>query len=121
MDDAALVCVFQRHADLNCRLDKRCKILGRLLMQARALDEFHHNEWSLVHLARVVDRDDIGVIELCDRLGLSKEARSPLRFHLEASHDFYRHIALKSRVKGAVNRAHATLAEFTFETVAIIK
>ena len=121
MDDAALVGMLKRLADLNCGADQRFEIVGRLLMQAGPFDEFHHNEGSFVHLACVVDRDDIGVIELGDRFSLLQQPRSAFCFHLVASHEFHRHFALQSCVEGAVNSAHASLAEHFFQTVTIAK
>jgi hypothetical protein len=121
MDDAALVGMLERHTNLTGKVNKLIKIAGGAFMQAGSLDEFHHNEGSVAHLACVVNRDDIGVIELGDGFGLLKEARSAFCFHLVAGDEFHRHLALERRVEGAMHGAHASLAELFLKAVSIDK
>ncbi len=64
--------------DLTC--DAQClgKVPGAIffqdLQQLAALDELQHDEVEIAVLAHVVDRDDIGVIQLRDREGFAPEA-----------------------------------------------
>ena len=90
-------------------------------MQAGPLDEFHHDEGSLVHLARVVDRDNVGVVKLGDRFGFPQQPRPPLSLHFIAGHELHRDLALQRRVEGAVDCTHTSMAKFFFEAIAIVE
>jgi len=90
-------------------------------MQASPLDEFHHDEGSLFHLARVVDRDNIGVIELGDGFGFPQQPRAPLSLHFVPGDELDRYLPFKRRIKCAVDCAHTSMAKFIFEAIAIVE
>ena len=59
-----------------------------------------------------VDRGDVGVIELGEELRFALEARQALLVLGEGGRqDLDRHLALQARVGGAIDLAHAALAE----------
>ena len=76
VDDAALVGVVDGLGHLGHqpgRLARRQRAVGGLLGQAAALDEAHAEVVLALVLADLVDRHDVGVVEVGGRLGLDVE------------------------------------------------
>ncbi len=72
VQDSALVGVLHRVGDCRHQLGRRPRLLEfrEPLREISPLDELHAEEATAVLFADVVDRHDIGMIELGDRLGL---------------------------------------------------
>ncbi len=79
----------------------------------------HHKEGLSVFLAVVVHRDDGGVLERGDGLGLALEAGAERAVVQElARQHFDRYVALEARIVPAQDRRHAAFGDLRFDFVA---
>ena len=85
-----------------------------------AVEQLHHEEeQAVVGLAEVGDADAVVVVEARGRARLAVEARD--RFGVGGqlgAQDLHRHRLVHERVRGAIDGAHAALAEPLDQTVA---
>ncbi len=115
MDDALVVRELQRLADLGDDLQRlaRRKPAGPLeLPQVQPIHEFHEEIGEPVHLTELVDRDNVRMVQLGQRAGLSPEAfgkagpaRGLRRQNLQGDHPVKRALA------GLIDRSHAPFAD----------
>ena len=115
VDDASLVGGFQRLGDLFG--DRQCFVEGNLplldaICQRWAFDEFEHQRSHAVSFFEAVDGSDVRMVQGGENLRFTLEPyeavwvrREGIRQRLE------RHIAVKFGVVGAVDLAHAALAD----------
>ena len=98
-------------------LEHRLPVPRRLepLPHRLALDELHRDVQTLVVLAHVVDRDDVGVVETRHRLGLALHPSARLGRHRalgpHASHELDRDLPVELRIEGRVHDPHPAGAD----------
>ncbi len=85
---------------------------GDQLGEPLALDQLHGEEADTLGLLDRVDRDDVGMIQRGQGLGLPLEAVEPLRIcgqlgrqHLQG------HLAVEAQILGTINLAHTARTE----------
>jgi hypothetical protein len=123
VDEAVGVGGVQGGGDLSADRDGACR-LGLALrpqqrLQVGAVDVAHHQVQLRVDLARVVDRDDVRVLERRRRLRLRQEARPEVLVPRELRDDQLEgHGPLQAAVVGAVDDAHPAAADKLLEPVA---
>ena len=89
--------------------------------------QLHHDEGHRAHgtgqlgLSGIVDRDNVGVVELGNSLGFAKQAGAAFGAQAGSAQHLDRDVSLQQRVVGAVDCAHATLTEFGVEAVTSIE
>src|SRR5262249_42180598 len=95
------------------------------VVQALALQELGDQEgylWRALVDAIVGHRDDVGVAQLAERLGLQAEARKKrLAPRQLGEDDLERERLVEVDVDGAVDRPHAAAAEAALEAVAAVE
>jgi hypothetical protein len=121
VDDAALVRLLEAGRDLQRdpkRLVEREPAALDPLLQRLALDQFHHqevNRRSRLGMRRLLDgmdAGDVGMVQRRQHLRLAGEAGHPRGIVGEGlRQQLQRDVAAELRVPGAVDRAHAALAE----------
>ena len=115
MDDPLVVGVLQGIADLRHdgqRLARRQTPGFEQLAQVHPVHELHEKVEQPVGLAELVERDDAGMVELGQRLGLAGEAFGKGRVVADARRqDFQGDDAVERLLPGFVDRAHAALAD----------
>ena len=80
--------------------------------QVHPVHELHEEEEQPVGLTELVERDDAGMIELGQRLGLAGEAFREGRIAADAGReDFEGDDAVERLLPGFVDRPHAALAD----------
>ena len=93
-------------------------LVGEDRAQIPALDVAHRDEQHALDLARVVDRDDVRVL---DRGGLGRFAGEPLAKRVVlgelGGQDLQRHIPVEAQVAGQVDHAHAAATDDAFDAV----
>jgi hypothetical protein len=83
-----------------------------------AVDELHGEEARSLGLIDGEDRDDVGVAQGGDGLGLALEEGPSLGIgDRAADEELDRHVALELEIAGLPDRAHAALAELLDEAV----
>ena len=99
--------VGQRVGDVEDPLDRQAA-LGNGAVEGLALDELHREEVDALGFFNREDRDDAGMIEGGQGLGLAAEALQAIRAcgHPGGQH-LERHVAPELRVGGAIHLAHA--------------
>jgi hypothetical protein len=115
MNDALLVCRFQRLGDLlrdRQRFVERDRTTHEALRQVVALDQFHHQRDPVHALLEAEDLRDVRMVERRKYFGFALKARQPLGIgrqrrwqHLD------RHLTLQVRVGRPIHLPHAALAE----------
>jgi len=121
VQNAPLVGVIERSRnladDVSRHVEGQRLVVHDVLERAR-LDELHGDIAQVAFLAKVVDGQDVGVIEPSDGLGLTGEAHSKARLvgkvgwqHLEG------HVAIQRRLVGFVHRGHAPLANLLDDAI----
>ena len=121
MDDALVVSAGQTACDLPAELGRFAGAngaLGQTLAQCLAFEKFRHDERRTVVRAEVVDREDVGVGQRRDCLGLAFESGEVLgvigqlaRQHLD------RNLAIEFGVDCAPDLAHASFADLLDDSV----
>jgi hypothetical protein len=72
-------------------------------------------------LSCIVDRDDVGVIQLSRRLRLTQQASPAFAAQPQIAQHLDRHITIQQPVASAVNHPHTAPAKFSLERVALLK
>ena len=115
MDDALLVGRRQPARDLGADLDGLAHGQGaarHALAQRLAFEQLRHDVGRALVVTRVVDRQDVGMVELARGAGLLLEAAEPVGVGREGGgQDLDRHVARQARVAGAVDLAHSARAQ----------
>ncbi len=84
-----------------------------------ALHKRHHVEHGAAYLARVVQRQDVRVLEVGRRLDLGEEPLGPDYRGEFGTQDLDRHVALVAQIAGQVDRRHPARAELALDPVAV--
>ncbi len=120
MDDFAPVGIVESLGDLDAdlqALDERQVFLqslqaAQMVAQTAAVDVLHSDEQAQFGVAEVVDADDRGMIKLGGRARLLNQASAELVLAGKvAVHDLDGHLPLQIEIGGAIDRAHAAIAE----------
>jgi len=120
MDDADPVCLFEYIAnlrrDLNGAVWRKSSFARERLRKRFALDEFHDDEMATIgQTARVEDHRRMRVAKLGHRSCFAKEPIGDVAIRSEfAFDDLYSNRSFEPEVRGEVDSAHATRADFTF-------
>jgi len=115
MQDSLTVGVTQRVPD--CSYDFEDPILCRPAavqnrLERLAFNKFHHQEWLPEMISEVVDRNDVGVVELGDHLCLPLEPPQELGIlHKGGMHYLDGDVAVQRRMVRLEDRSHSALAE----------
>ncbi len=123
MDQTLGVCCVQRISDLGRDRDRPpardVPLAAQHRLEVHAVDEPHRDEQAAVRLARVVDRNDVRVVEACGEARLAQETlaealvvRELLDEQLEGDG------ALEAHVLRPVDLAHATASDESADLVA---
>ncbi|MDH3943421.1 MAG: hypothetical protein OEV06_04945, partial [Anaerolineae bacterium] len=120
VDDALFVGMLEGGANLAGNGHDGVQVLGRLLVKGISSDQLHDNEWSAIDFAGIENGDNIGVIELGNELGFMEKAGLALGAKLEVGEDLDSDVAVEGLIMGAIDGAHATLAELGLDLVAIV-
>ena len=91
---------------------------GEPISERAAVDELHRNEDLIVVRARVVRRDDVGVREPRDGLGLTEDAALRRARGLLDANELQRHPPVELGVARGIDGAHRALAELLLDDVA---
>ncbi len=93
-----------------------------MIAQAAAVDVLHGDEQPLIGVAEVIDADDRGMIELGGRARLLHQPLAKFVLVSEvAVHQLDRHLPLQVQIGGAIDRAHAAVAEQGIEAIPFIQ
>ena len=121
VDDAGGVGGVEGLADLGQQVDR---LLGRQrpgrdpLLQVAAVDQAHRDDQLVVLLARVVDRDDVGVIEAGGEARLAQEPLAEALVAAEVAGDhLQRHLAIEGEMGRPVDDAHPAARDQRVEPV----
>jgi len=122
VDDAALVREGEplQHSDRDVEFGDEAE---RHLMREQfgdilPFDELHRDVEVSVHLAEVVDRDDVRVLERSRRLGLAQEPLAQIIVLRERlPHDLDRDAPLEHRIERAIHDAHRAFTDSLFDVV----
>jgi hypothetical protein len=122
VDDAALVEVIQREGDLfdvsDRALERNRTPFGDQLKNVGAVDELERNKEVPLDLPRVVNGDDVFVLELGRRLSLGFKAADE-RFVRGALfvQDLERDGPLEGRIDREIDRPHSAGAELSLDLI----
>src|ERR1700739_1225016 len=93
-------------------------VAGDGLLQALALEPFHHNEGMAVIVFDPVNRADVGMIKQRSSPGLAGESLQRLRVASEIFRDeFQRYVAPEFQVLGLINHTHTPSPELAEDAV----
>jgi hypothetical protein len=123
VDDVVRVGIGQRVGDFPGQpdrlLDRERLIPRHPLPQRLALDQRHDVEQEPFGVARVMQGENVGMVELGGGADLTQEAITAQGGGQFRPQHLDRHLAIVSQVVGEIDRGHATLPQFTFNFVAI--
>jgi hypothetical protein len=115
MNNALLVRRSQRFSNLlrdRNAFVERHRALGNAICKRRPFDELHDQSPGAVRFFKAVNCRDVGMIQRCENLGFTLEARRSLGVTCERlAQDLQRDIALEPRVTRAIHLAHAARSE----------
>ncbi|CAM5562379.1 hypothetical protein STENM36S_09314 [Streptomyces tendae] len=90
-------------------------VLGEVVGEVGAVDVLHDEEQLLALAARVVHRDQAGVVDLCGHPALAHEPAAQfvglLSGHLVGAQQLHRHAPVQAPVVGRPDLSHAALAD----------
>ena len=116
MDDPLLVGRFERPRRLLSQLDDlrfRQSSRDRPLLQGDSGYEFHRQKVEVLFGVKIVDRGDIGVVELGEGHGFPAEALSRLLIGKSPGRqDFQGDVPFQAFVSGPIDNAHAAGPDF---------
>ena len=123
VDDAPLVGVPQGIGDFpghpHRLVDRELLVAGQPVAQRFALDERHHVKHGAVHLARIVEREDVGVLQVGGGPDLLEEPfRANDHGELGLQH-LERDLPVVAEVLRQIHRGHAALAQLPLDPVAV--
>ncbi len=121
MNNAVRVGVLERGADLGCDGEYLGQISWASGVERLALHQFHDDEGGLVGLPRVVDRDNVGVVEPGGGAGFGQKSSAAFRSQSSSREDFNRDRTVQQGIVSAVDHAHPAPAQFTFQAVAVLE
>jgi hypothetical protein len=79
-------------------------------MYVPPFDIFHDNEGHFTEFADVVHGDDIGVVQLGDRLGFLLQLSPTVRTQTKVGKNLYRDIPIQFGIVGAQDRSSSAFA-----------
>ena len=99
-------------------IGREAPVVAHLGGEVVPVDEAHRDEERPVLLARLVDGDDVGVLEGGRHARLALEALAELRVGRELGHDdLERHTAAQATVDREVDHAHAAAPDLALDVV----
>ena len=123
VDDALLVGVLQRPRGLPRDAQRLPAGPSALPLESvphrLALDVRHGEPETPCRLARVVDRNDVGVLQPGRELDLAKEALGAHPVRRYGIEDLERDLAVVAEIPGEPDRRHAALAQSALDGVAV--
>jgi hypothetical protein len=90
-----------------------------LLLERRALHQLHHDEGDALCFPGVVNRSDVGVVELGGRLGFAQKAGATFVVQGGLGEDLDRDVPLEHGVVTAIYDPHAAPADLGIKAVAL--
>ena len=121
--DALLVRVLERIGDLardpERVLDRELLLTVQSVAQRLPVHEGHHIEQEPARLSRVVQRQDVRVLQVCGRPDLGEKAFATQRGGEVRMEDLHRHAALVLEVQRQVDGRHPATAELALDAVAV--
>src|SRR5262245_16459104 len=88
------------------------------IAQRPSFDKFRDDEVAPVLAAKVVDGDDVGMVERAHRAGFALESAHPLRIADEMQgQEFERHTPPEPRVESEIDRTHPAAPQLLDQTV----
>ena len=121
MNDVVAVGVFEREADVLNDLQRVGQGQGHQRSKRVAFDQLHDDEGRAINFTGIVYGYDVRMIELGDGLGFAQEARAALRAEFGVAQHFNRYVTIEELIVRAINCAHAAVAEFGVEAIALIE
>ncbi len=99
--------------------EARCQgSLDEALLEVGALDVAHGQVVRALDLARVIDRDDVGVVDGCGELRLAQEARPEgLVVSVVGRQQLERNATVQTGVRGEVHDTHAAAADDRLDVI----
>ena len=117
MDDAVRMGVFEGGAHLAGEVDDLLDAFRWLVVERRALDQFHYDEGGIPGFACIVDRSDVGMVEQGSSPGFAQEAGAALAIQYGLGKDLDRDVPLEQGVVSTVDDGHAALADLGVKAV----
>ena len=115
MNDALLVCRFERVRDLlrnHQRFGQRNRPLRDAIGERRPVDELHHERTHAARLLEAVNVRDVRVVQRREQLRFAAETREALGIVRDRwQQDLDGDVAIQLRVVGPIDLAHAADAE----------
>ena len=126
VDDTALMRVHKGFCDLLCKMQdlapRERAFFIHVLPERDAVYKFHNYVLDNIAVADVIDRDNIGVRQHCDRVRLRAESASELLVRRRiVAHYLHCDISVEPVVKRLVNDRHSALADNLKNIVAPVK
>src|SRR5262245_30386180 len=91
-----------------------------VLLEVLAVDVLEDDVLPTILLAAIDDRDDVGVLELCGRAGLTLEALHEVSVRaVLLVEDLQRDVALEQRVPGLVDAGHPSVSNELLDLIAL--
>src|SRR5262245_16960870 len=118
MNDAVVVCMFERVADLNCNRNHAREIGWTCLRETWPLNQLHHQKRKAARFADVVNRDDMWVIQCCGCTSLAHETFAAIRRLAGCGENLNCNFTPELQVGSAKNCSHAAAPELAVEPVA---
>ena len=122
MHHAEVVCVRERVGDF---LEQAHRFVDRELAfdrkagtQRLAINVRHHVIEKAVHLARIVQRENVRVMHLCDDMNLARKAVDSHRGAELRTEDLERDFTIVLDVAREIHHGHSTLADLAFDFIA---
>jgi hypothetical protein len=112
-------CISHVSEDSDCFGDRQFPLSHQFLAQTGALDIWHHVIEEAVDLSRVVEGQDMGMLEVGSDGDLAEESLGTKRSREIGSQDLHRHLAVVARIFREVDRCHPARAELALDAVTI--
>ena len=109
--------------NLDCDCNRACRLERALaaqkLLQVRAIDVTHRDEQPSIRLSRLIDRDDVRVIEARRKARLAQHPISETDVFGEIpKKELQRHRPLQASITSAIDLAHPSTAEHVLDHIA---
>ena len=115
MNDSFGVCGIERVGNLDSQLEQRFEFHGPVrdqVLQRRAVEILHHDEWVTVLLPNLMNRANVRVVQSGSSARLTAKAFESLRIaHNIVWQELQRHEAAKLSILGFIDNAHASAAK----------
>src|SRR5262245_13609831 len=93
------------------RLPRRLRRSVEVTIQTATVNELQREEWAAIVFAHLEDLNDVGVLELSNRLCFGFEPRQHIWVRVTAcQHHLQRHDAIETNLPRLVNDPHSTAA-----------